>query len=238
MSILQACLNGNRSAGVPASAAELADAARTCRAEGAQEFHIHPRDASGRESLAPEVIGDAIRALRRAVPGAPVGVSTGDWIGGAARIGQIAAWKGLGADRPDYASVNLSEPDAPQVFAALAESGTGIEAGIASAEDADRFVGLWRAGLPAPLVRVLIELPPDAAEADYRAIRAVLAPVAAPMQLHGEAGSCWPMLRLAACEGLQMRIGLEDCLTLPDGQPAADNAAMLRAARAIIAAAG
>jgi hypothetical protein len=52
--------------------------------------------------------------------------------------------------------------------------------------------------------------------------------------LHGEGTSCWPALRHAVRLGLDTRIGLEDALTLPDGSPAPDNAALVRAARALL----
>ena len=43
---------------------------------------------------------------------------------------------------PDYASVNLSEPDASAVMKLLRRRGIGIEAGLASVVDAERFVNL------------------------------------------------------------------------------------------------
>jgi uncharacterized protein (DUF849 family) len=47
---------------------------------------------------------------------------------------------------------------------------------------------------------------------------------------------CWPALRQAARLGLDMRIGLEDTLEMPDGSLAPDNAALVAAARALISA--
>ncbi len=47
---------------------------------------------------------------------------------------------------------------------------------------------------------------------------------------HGEDRSAWPALDLAIESGLDSRIGLEDCLLLPDGSPAEDNAALVTAA--------
>jgi uncharacterized protein (DUF849 family) len=52
--------------------------------------------------------------------------------------------------------------------------------------------------------------------------------------LHGEGATAWPALRHAARRRLSTRIGLEDVLELPDGSPAPDNAALVRAARGII----
>jgi uncharacterized protein (DUF849 family) len=56
-----------------------------------------------------------------------------------------------------------------------------------------------------------------------------------PVLLHGEGTSAWPVFGVAAREGLQARIGLEDSLVLPDGSPARGNADLVRAARAQIA---
>src|SRR4051794_17097363 len=50
----------------------------------------------------------------------------------------IAAWREL----PDYASVNLSESDAPAVIATLHRVGVDVEAGLASVADAERFIKL------------------------------------------------------------------------------------------------
>ncbi|WP_455358097.1 3-keto-5-aminohexanoate cleavage protein [Streptomyces sp. SYSU K21746] len=52
-----------------------------------------------------------------------------------------------------------------------------------------------------------------------------------PVLLHGEDGGAWPVLRLARRLGLDIRIGLEDVLVLPDGRPAASNAQLVRGAR-------
>ena len=78
--MLQACLNGFRghdySPAVPLTPEALARDAVACLAAGAHEFHIHPRDAEGRESFAAHDIGAALKAIRARVPGVPVGIST------------------------------------------------------------------------------------------------------------------------------------------------------------------
>jgi uncharacterized protein (DUF849 family) len=43
---------------------------------------------------------------------------------------------------PDYASVNLSERDAPAVVFLLNRVGAGVEAGLATVADTERFVAL------------------------------------------------------------------------------------------------
>ncbi|WP_118133364.1 3-keto-5-aminohexanoate cleavage protein [Oceanicella sp. SM1341] len=240
--MLQACLNGAREArthaALPRSPGELAEDAAAVRAAGADELHIHVRDAEGAESLAPADVSAALRAVRAAVPGMPVGVSTGAWIrpGGAARLEHVRAWELL----PDYASVNLSEQDAPDTMEALASRGVGIEAGLSTLADTRRFLALpgHRACL-----RVLIEIDlqeAEEAEAEALAIleRLAAADLGRPLLLHGTDSCTWAMVGLAAARGLDTRIGLEDVLVMPDGRPAADNAALVSAARALLGGTG
>ncbi len=232
---IQACLNGARRRGfhprLPLSPEELAADAAACAAAGAVALHLHPRDALGEESLAPEVVGAAVAAVRAAAPGLPVSVSTGDWIEGsdARQIAHVRAWGALPPSaRPDEASVNLAERTAPEVIAALVAGGIGVEAGLASAADALRFLALG-----APCRRVLVEMDDlEEAAAVAREVLALLdaAGHAAERQLHGSGGSAWPMACLAAAGGLMLRIGLEDVDHLPAGSPAPDNAALVRAA--------
>jgi uncharacterized protein (DUF849 family) len=47
--MLQACLNGSRTDGVPRTPAALASAARASVAAGAVDLHVHPKDADGRD---------------------------------------------------------------------------------------------------------------------------------------------------------------------------------------------
>ena len=225
--IVQACLNGARAPGfhprLPLTAAALAEDGSACVAAGAAELHIHPRGPDGRETLAAAAMGEALEAIRARLPGTLVGVSTGAWIEGAsdATLEAIGGWR----VRPDYASVNLSEPDAPAVMERLLRLGVGIEAGLWTAADAERLV---RLGLGERALRVLVELGhTEAAEAE--AILAVLdrAGLRRPLLLHGSGANTWPLVRAAATQRLSTRIGLEDTDRLPDGSIAADNAALV-----------
>jgi uncharacterized protein (DUF849 family) len=237
--MLQACLNGGRRRSehpaIPVTPDELARDARAVRDAGAEELHIHPRDAAGAESLAPEDVAAALAAVRAAVPGRPVGVGTGAWIapGGRARRGHLRGWRVL----PDYVSVNLNEEDAPEVMALMRARGVGIEAGLWTAADARRFVALPEA--PACL-RVLVEMTsgdPAAAAAEAERVLDVLAGagIGLPVLLHGEGGSVWEMVRMAGRRGFDTRAGFEDGLTLPDGAPAPSNAAIVAAAVKLLA---
>jgi uncharacterized protein (DUF849 family) len=73
-----------------------------------------------------------------------------------------------------------------------------------------------------------------AAEADAILARLDTAGVRVPLLLHGEGESCWPLVAYAGELGLATRIGLEDTLVTPDGSPAPDNAALVRAALALL----
>ncbi len=236
--MLQACLNGGRirsaHPNVPQTADELArDAAAVVRA-GARELHVHPRGADGAESLEARDIADALRAIRLAVPGTQVGVSTRSPIrpGGRARHASMRAWSIL----PDYVSVNLVEEDAPDVIALMANMGIRIEAGLWSPADAARFVALDDVGA---CLRVLIEINEQNLADAMKALAGVIdtldrAGSRLPRLLHGADATMWPLYREALRRGLDARIGLEDGLDLPSGERAADNAALIAAAVGMI----
>ncbi|WP_327657317.1 3-keto-5-aminohexanoate cleavage protein [Streptomyces sp. NBC_00483] len=132
--MLQACLNGARSRAecshLPVTPDELATAAREAVAAGAEDIHLHPKDRDGRDTLDAAAVAATVDSVRAAVPGVPVGVTTGAWATAdpRARAAQVRAWTVL----PDHASVNWHEDGATDVAAALLERGVGIEAGIYS----------------------------------------------------------------------------------------------------------
>jgi uncharacterized protein (DUF849 family) len=219
---LKACLNGSRP--YPATPAEIAAEAVAAVVAGAGAVHIHPRDATGHESLAPADVGAAVAAVRAACPGIPVGVSTGLWMTGGdprRRAALVAGWREL----PDFASVNVGEQGFADLVRDLAATGVGGEAGVWTPTEAAAVAGL-------PLLRVLIEVidtPEDRAVAAADAILSALdeAGHRGERLLHGEEAACWPLVAHAGRLGLPTRIGLEDTLTLPDGTPAPDNAALV-----------
>ena len=232
--MLQACLNGSRDkafhADTPFTPAELAFQAEMVVAAGAGELHLHPRDASGAETLDPVLVAAALTAIRARVPGVPVGLSTHGGIapGGQRRLDALAAW----TERPDYVSVNLIEDDAPEMIALALKRGIGVEAGLWSVDDAERFVKLAEAP---KCLRILIEInEQDEAEglAVAAGIRTVLARASldVPILQHGLDASVWPLYRDALLRGLDGRIGLEDGKHLPNGDEAEGNAALIKAA--------
>lgn len=238
MTMLQAALNGARTRsdapGVPLTPAELAADAAASKAAGAEMLHLHPRDQFGRESLVPRDVARALEAVRAAAPRMPVGISTGAWIepNENKRHTQMQNWD----VKPDYVSVNLSEPDSPRVISMLHRMGIGIEAGVWSARDARK---LCRDVPKSSILRVLIEMqdmPGPTAREEALRCREVLRErgLFAPILLHGLDRSAWPCLAEAARLGFDTRIGLEDTLDLPDGRPAKTNAELILAARDLI----
>src|SRR5262249_58965192 len=92
------------------------------------------------EPVEPDPVRAAVRAVRAGVPRVPVGVTTGLWaVGGdpARRLELVSGW--VGGDRPDFATVNLSEPGADPLAEVLAGLGIAVEAGVWTAEDAERL---------------------------------------------------------------------------------------------------
>lgn len=234
--MLQACLNGARRArehpALPVTPTQLAADALAVRTAGADALHLHVKDDAGLDTLAAEPLAAVLEQVRAAVPGVPVGVTTGAWAAPdpQQRVAAVRSWAAM----PDFASVNWHEEGAEDVAAALLDLGVGVEAGLWHA-------AAVRAWLSAPVreacFRVLVELPDGldeaAAETQASGLLGMLTSAGVDpgaVLLHGEGSSCWPALRVAAARGIATRIGLEDTRLLPDGSPAPDNAALLRAA--------
>jgi uncharacterized protein (DUF849 family) len=227
--IIQACLNGARPNDyhpkLPVTAEAVALDGASCISAGAAELHIHPRGPDGRESLM--AVDEAIRAVRIRCPGTLVGVSTGAWIEGDEKRTRdcISAWREL----PDYASVNLSEADAPDVIALLDRMGVGVEAGLATVADALRFVAIPNCHR---VFRILIEPGEQQVEqADKIAdgIEQVLgkANVRRQTLLHGCDRTVWHFVERARQKRWSTRVGLEDGCHLANGDIASGNAGLV-----------
>src|SRR4051794_9893300 len=212
--MLKAALNGARPAGahrfLPLTPEALAAAAVDSVAAGADAIHAHARGPDGRESLAPDDIGRLMLAMRLALPGTPVGVSTGAWIAasGAARQDLVADWNEL----PVFASVNFDEAGAASLARLLLRRGIGVEAGLSDERAARRLAD---SGLADQCLRVLLE--PQSQDLAVALgmvdrIEAVLdsSGIRCPRLLHGTDATAWPLLDQAARRGYDARIGLED----------------------------
>jgi uncharacterized protein (DUF849 family) len=234
---IKVCLNGRRSRrehpAVPVSPRELASAGAAAVAEGAQAVHLHARGADGAESVLAADVGAAVRAVRETCPATPIGVSTGLWITDgdvARRLSAVTAWVELPAsDRPDFASVNVSEPGWSEVHDRLVGAGIAVEAGLFTVSDAETVA----ADADRDWLRILVEIvdgPPERAadDADRILRRLEELQVPAPLLLHGVGSACWPLIAHAGSLGLATRIGLEDTTTAPQGGPVDDNAELVR----------
>ncbi|MDA0180796.1 3-keto-5-aminohexanoate cleavage protein [Solirubrobacter phytolaccae] len=222
--VLQACLNGDRESGVPRSAEELGAEAVACVAAGAASIHAHPRDPDGHETLEPDHILEAVRALRPC--GVEISLSTGLWITAGdveARLRAVSSW----TEVPDLVSLNLSEEGWRELADVLAGHGIGIEAGVWTAADAEHLLSTG-VGVRRILVEPRSENAHEAiAVADE--IDAVLdaAGNEVPRLHHGVGAATWAVMDAAVPRGHDIRIGLEDVTTLPDGRRAPDNAALV-----------
>ena len=232
--LVQACLNGSRSAAehgaVPLTPDQLAQGAVAARRAGAATIHVHPRHRAGYESLRPDDVAAVCVAVRDASPGLPVGVTTAARIVPdlERRIATIRSWTVL----PDFASVNLSEQGAVDVIDVLTALGIGVEGCIWSVGDARLLIAQ---GLDSACMRVLVEveseLDPVAAVTLASAIDVVLdeGRVQAPRLHHGTGAATWHVIDAGISRGHDVRIGLEDTLVFDDGTQAPDNAALVAA---------
>jgi uncharacterized protein (DUF849 family) len=234
--LIQAALNGGTTRAshfaVPITPAELAADAKACAEAGAGAFHLHPRDEGGEQTLEAAHVLAAVAAVRSAT-GLPVGVTTGIWtVDGDVRrrLALVGEW--TGADRPDYASINMNEPGIEELADLLTRLGIGIEAGVWTAEDARV---LSASGFGGRVLRVLLEPEesvPSAAVESAAAAAAELAGrgITARQVRHGYDLATWDVLGAAVADGQDIRVGLEDTTVLPDGSRASGNAELIAAA--------
>lgn len=233
--LLQVALNGSRDhPRAPRTPGELAAEGRASAEAGARVLHLHPYDPTGRETLAAEPCAAALRAVRAACPGIPVSLSTSAGIepDPGRRLELVSRWTVL----PELVTANQGEPGIDELCAHLVARGVGIEAGLLSLADAELFV---RSGLAKSCVRVLIE-PQDANPQQAVAHAAVMeelilgAGITLEQVHHGDGLASWAVNERALRRGHGIRTGLEDTTVLPDGHPAPDNAALVRAAVALV----
>jgi uncharacterized protein (DUF849 family) len=227
---VKACLNGSRTReehpAVPRSPEELAAAAIAVRDAGAFAVHVHPRDARGGQSLEASACDAAVAAIRSAVPGLPIGLSTSEAIDRDpfARAAAVRSWRRA----PDFVSVNLSELGWAGIVRAALRAGIGVEAGLATPADAEE---LARSPFTHQVVGALVEVGGGAQDARDLAR---LLPDGIPQLWHGYGERTWEVVAAGARAGFDVRVGLEDVLVLPDGRRAADNAQLVSAALELI----
>ena len=239
---LTACLNGGTTRAahlaVPVTPAELAAEARAAAAAGARAIHVHPRSASGDQSLDPSDVLPAVAAIRAAA-GLPVGVTTGIWtVSGDVdlRLSLVAGW--TGPDKPDFASINVNEPGIDDLAGLLIDAlGIEVEAGVWTVGDVDL---LARSTLATRAFQVLME-PTSRTSAEAVAVASAASAqlhargITVPQVHHGYELATWDVIRWAAGAGFGIRVGLEDTTVLPDGSAAAGNSDLVTAAMRLAA---
>jgi uncharacterized protein (DUF849 family) len=169
----------------------------------------------------------AVAAIRAAVPGLPIGLSTSQAIDPDpfARAAALRAWRQV----PDFVSVNLWELGWAGIVRAALHAGIAVEAGLASAADAQE---LARSPFAHQVLRALVEV--DGGPEDANAI-ADLVPEHIHQLWHGYGERTWEILPAAAARGHDVRVGLEDVLVLPSGRPASGNAELVTVAIELVA---
>lgn len=230
---LHVAINGAREhPGVPRTPIALAAAAQASVAAGAQVVHFHAYDADGNESFDATACGVALRAVRSACPGIPLSLTTSATIepDPERRLHLVRSWTEL----PDLVTANQGEEGIVDLCEELLSRGVEIEAGLLELRDAELFV---ESGLAPRCRRVLLEpldLDPATAVAHAVSMEGALDGISLPQVHHGEGIACWTVNARAAGLGHGIRTGLEDVAVLPDGSPASDNAALVRAASALL----
>jgi len=226
---VEACLNGGRTraehAGIPLTPAEIGADARAVRAAGAFAVHVHPRDHSGLPTMDAKASDAAVAAIRAATPGLPIGLSTTAAIDPDpfARAAAITAWR----QRPDFVAVAVSEVGWAGIARTALHAGIAIEASLGAPADAEE---LRRSPFAHQVLRALVEV--EGGADDARAIAEVV-PDGVPQLWHGSGERTWEVISAAFEAGVDVRVGLEDVLVLPDGRIAADNAELVAAAIAL-----
>jgi uncharacterized protein (DUF849 family) len=172
--------------------------------------------------------------VRAACPGTPISLSTSAEIepDPERRHALIASWTEL----PELVTANQGEDGIDELCELLFERAIGVEAGLLSLDDAQRFVA---AGIAERCARVLIEpldASPEDATAHAAAMEAALAEADVKLEQvhHGDGIASWAVNRRAVARGHGIRTGLEDTPVLPDGRVAAGNGELVAAAAALL----
>jgi uncharacterized protein (DUF849 family) len=204
------------------SPAELAADALAVRTAGVFALHVHPRDVRGDQTLDARACDAAVSAIRAAVPAVPVGLSTSEAIDRDpfARAAAIRRWR----QRPDFVSVNVSESGWAGIVRAALHAGVAVEAGLSTPAEADEFVS---SPFSHQVLRALVEVE-DGASAAVAVSEMI--PAGIPQLWHGFDELTWEVIEAGAQRGFDVRVGLEDVLTLPHGSVAANNAELVAAA--------
>jgi uncharacterized protein (DUF849 family) len=236
--MIQVALNGSRlkidHPDIPITTEQLCTSAKESVTVGAEAIHFHVRDPAGKETLDFQYVSEQVSGIKTALPGIPVGISTGEWIEPdlSKRIFLIRTWVIL----PDFASVNGQEAGFEMVADELLKKGVGIEAGINSLQAAVNF---RNSGLLKYCFRILLEPGEQELQKALKNLEAIENFLSGLLDkqsvlLHGYDKTCWELLKIAHQKGYDCRVGFEDVLTLPTGKLASSNLELVQEASAIL----
>ena len=237
--MLKAAINGIRKKSVhpniPVTDSEILNDIKSSLKAGADAIHFHVRDKEGNESLFTEDLNRVFSLLRKELPYAKLGISTGEWIlpDSKKRIEVIKSWEML----PDFVSVNFDEEAAEEIAEILFKKNIGVEAGISFPDEAEKFV---KSKIAEKCLRILIE-PQEKeiseAEKNISEIELILdkSNNSVPRLLHGFENIVWDLIKISVIKGYSTRVGLEDTLTLPDGKIAESNAELVKETLKVLA---
>jgi uncharacterized protein (DUF849 family) len=232
--------NKNDHPALPISDSELADCAESILREGASIIHLHVRDENGAHTLDADRYRSAINAIRDRVGQQLVIQVTTEACGLFDRQQQMATIRSL---KPEAVSLALRElcPDgdaehaAAEFFAWLNKHGVLTQYILYSADEVVRFEELRRRGIigdEIPFVLFVLGRYSDDLVGDVQELDAFVA-AASP-------DTVWAVCSFGQTEhaavetavsiGGHARVGFENNLVLPNGEQAADNAALVRLA--------
>lgn len=223
---------------LPITPHELAGCARDCVQAGATWFHVHVRDEQGAHSLDPGRYREAFAAIREAVGDALVLQMTTEAVGRYTPAQQMAAVRELQpqavslAVRELYADDAALEP-ALAFWHELAEAGTAMQFIVYDTDDLHRLVALHqRPGGFQGCPEVLMVLGSYASRkaGHPRDLLPLLGQLPASWRWSACAFGASELACLVACASLGggVRVGFENNVWRPDGQPAQDNAELVR----------
>lgn len=222
---------------LPITARELANTAAACLHVGACMIHLHVRDATRRHSLDSSRYKDAIKTIRDRVGSDLIIQITTEAVGIYGPEQQMQVVREL---RPEAVSLAIKELCPPggdekivaNFFAWLSQESIAPQYILYSVEEIRRFYDLKTRGIiPAEHNTILLVLGryTENQQSEVNDLQPLLAAV--------NSESCWWLCAFGATEsdcmptamglGGHCRIGFENNLLLPDGNPASANEAMV-----------
>lgn len=230
--VIKVCLNGGRTkqehVAVPITLDEIIRDIHVLQNLGVKHFHVHLRDMNGQETFENKVLAPQMQILRQRFPNLKIGLSSNLFNGMTPEIRhrKISEWE----FKPDYVSVNLSEPGSLSIWNVLKEKEIKPEAGIWTMDDAEIFV---KNKLDQYCERALIEMffeEKEEAVLQANQISAFLKEHNNTLEQvhHGEGINTWAVIDNALEKDYGVRSGLEDTLALRNGERASGNEALYR----------